>query len=105
MTSKKEQEQYWAKREEPYSFITVKEFAEAYQSFHIGKKMGDELAVPFDKTKNHPTALATKKYGVNKKELLKACISREYLLMKRNSFVYIFKMTQVSWRKSIHNSV
>lgn len=30
------------------------------------------------------------------KELLKANIAREWLLMKRNSFVYIFKMVQVS---------
>jgi hypothetical protein len=28
-------------------------------------------------------------------ELLKASFSREWLLMKRNSFVYIFKVVQV----------
>ncbi|CAL5440389.1 unnamed protein product [Camellia sinensis] len=53
------------------------------------------LAIPFDKAKSHPAALTTKNYGVSKKELLKALISREYLLMKRNSFVYIFKFTQL----------
>lgn len=95
MTSRKDQEQYWARREEPYNFVTVSEFSEAFQTFHIGRKLGDELGVPFDKSKSHPAALTTEKYGVNKKELLKACISREYLLMKRNSFVYIFKMCQV----------
>ncbi|CAL8996787.1 unnamed protein product [Prunus brigantina] len=96
VTSKKDQEQYWAQKEEPYNFISSKEFAEAFQSFHIGRKLGDELATPFDKSKGHPAALTTMKYGVSKKELLKACISREYLLMKRNSFVYIFKMTQLT---------
>ena len=96
MTSKKDQEQYWFQKEEPYNFISSKEFSEAFQSFHIGRKLGDELATPFDKSKGHPAALTNKKYGVGKKELLKACIAREYLLMKRNSFVYIFKMTQVS---------
>ena len=55
-----------------------------------------ELATPFDKAKSHPAALKTERYGVRKKEFLDACISREYLLMKRNSFVYIFKLTQVS---------
>ncbi|KAF8393289.1 hypothetical protein HHK36_021530 [Tetracentron sinense] len=98
VTSRKDQKQYWANKDEPYSFVTVKEFAEAFQSFHIGRKLGDELAIPFDKTKSHPTVLTSKKYGVKKMELLKACISRELLLMKRNSFVYIFKMTQVSSR-------
>ncbi|KAL7166190.1 hypothetical protein ACSBR2_036968 [Camellia fascicularis] len=94
VTSKKDQEQYWAKRDEPYNFVTVNEFAEAFLSFHVGRKLGDELAIPFEKAKSHLAALTTKKYGVSKKELLKALISREYLLMKRNSFVYIFKFTQ-----------
>ncbi|XP_058222621.1 pleiotropic drug resistance protein 1-like isoform X2 [Rhododendron vialii] len=92
VTSRKDQEQYWARRDEPYRFVTVMELAEAFTSFHVGRKLGDELAIPFDKAKSHPAALTTEKYGIGKKELLKALISREYLLMKRNSFVYIFKM-------------
>ncbi|PPS17338.1 hypothetical protein GOBAR_AA03233 [Gossypium barbadense] len=95
VTSRKDQEQYWARKDEPYSFISVKELAEAFQSFHIGQKLGDDLAVPFDKSKSHPAALTKDKYGVSKKELLKACVSREYLLMKRNLFVYVFKMIQL----------
>ena len=98
MTSRKDQEQYWTRREEPYSFVTVREFAESFQTFHVGKQLGDELAVPFDKAESHPTALTTKTYGLSTKEILKACFSREYLLMKRNSFVYIFKLIQVSSR-------
>lgn len=97
MTSRKDQEQYRARRDEPYSFVTAREFAESFKSFHVGRKLDDELSIPFNKAKSHPAALSTRKYGVNKKELLKALISREYLLMKRNSFVYIFKMTQVEW--------
>ncbi|CAN1121692.1 Pleiotropic drug resistance protein 1 [Linum perenne] len=95
VTSKKDQKQYWARRDQPYRFVTVKEFAEAFQSFHVGRKIADELAVPYDRTKSHPAALATKKYGIGNKELLKANFSREYLLMKRNSFVYVFKLTQL----------
>ncbi|XP_015937455.1 pleiotropic drug resistance protein 1 [Arachis duranensis] len=95
VTSRKDQEQYWANKDEPYTFISVREFAEAFQSFHIGRKLGDELATPFDKTKGHPAVLTKNKYGVSKKELLRACVSREFLLMKRNSFVYIFKMWQL----------
>ncbi|KAJ1433886.1 P-loop containing nucleoside triphosphate hydrolase [Sesbania bispinosa] len=95
VTSKKDQAQYWVRRDQPYRFVTVSEFAEAFQSFHIGRKLGEELSVPFDKSKNHPAALTTKEYGINKKELLKANFSREYLLMKRNSFVYVFKLCQL----------
>lgn len=95
VTSKKDQEQYWADRNIPYSFVSAKTFAEAFQSFHVGKKLGDELSAPFDKTKSHPAALSTKKHGVSKMELLKACTSREFLLMKRNSFVYSFAMIKL----------
>ncbi|RRT70769.1 hypothetical protein B296_00009165 [Ensete ventricosum] len=58
--------------------------------------LGDELSVPFDKNKSHPAALTTTRYGVSNKEVLKANIDRELLLMKRNSFVYIFKATQLT---------
>jgi hypothetical protein len=95
VTSRKDQEQYWTHKDDPYNFVTVQEFAEAFQSFYEGRRIGDELATPYDKRKCHPAALTTKKYGVGKKELFKASFSREYLLMKRNSFVYIFKLVQV----------
>lgn len=103
VTSKKDQQQYWARRDEPYRFITSKEFAEAFQSFHVGRKLGDELAVPFDKSKSHPAALTTEKYGIGKKQLLNVCTEREYFLMKRNSFVYIFKFFQVTYLIYIRN--
>ncbi|KAL5575732.1 hypothetical protein UlMin_017431 [Ulmus minor] len=96
VTSKKDQAQYWVRRDEPYRFVTTKEFVEAFQSFHVGRRIGDELSAPFDKSKDHPAALTTRNYGVKKEELLKALFSREYLLMKRNSFVYIFKFMQLS---------
>ncbi|KAJ0755439.1 putative ABC-type xenobiotic transporter [Helianthus annuus] len=96
VTSKKDQEQYWMKRNEPYRFVTAKEFAEAFQSFHVGRKIANDIATPFDKSKSHPAALTTEKYGLSSKELLKACTDREILLMKRNSFVYIFKLVQLT---------
>ncbi|CAN4090924.1 unnamed protein product [Withania somnifera] len=95
VTSKKDQQQYWVRRDEPYRFITSKEFAEAYQSFHVGRKVSNELSTTFDKSKSHPAALTTEKYGIGKRELLKVCTEREFLLMQRNSFVYIFKFFQL----------
>ncbi|RZC93321.1 hypothetical protein C5167_026080 [Papaver somniferum] len=95
VTSKKDQRQYWARKDEPYNFIPVKDFAEAFQLFHVGRYLRDELATPFNKAKSHPAALTTKRYGISKKEILKACTAREYLLMKRNSFVYIFNLFQL----------
>ncbi|KAG0503184.1 hypothetical protein HPP92_003256 [Vanilla planifolia] len=95
VTSKKDQRQYWTIRNEPYRFVSVNEFSQAYLSFHVGQKLEEELHTPFDKSKNHPAALTTTRYGVGNMDLLKACFSREFLLMKRNSFVYIFKICQL----------
>ncbi|KAM0902740.1 hypothetical protein ACQ4PT_019042 [Festuca glaucescens] len=95
VTSRKDQHQYWCRSNEPYRYISVNDFTEAFKAFHVGRKMGSELRVPFDRSRNHPAALMTSKFGISKMELLKACFSREWLLMKRNSFVYIFKVVQL----------
>lgn len=102
VTSRKDQQQYWAEKNKPYTYISVKQFAEAFKSFHVGRKLEEELAVPFDKSKCHPAVLATKKYGMGYKQLWKACFDREVLLMKRNSFVHIFKLAQVSKKSSLY---
>ncbi|KAH9321631.1 hypothetical protein KI387_016270, partial [Taxus chinensis] len=96
VTSRKDQEQYWVDKSKPYHYISVKEFADAFHSFHVGKCLIEELSHPYDKTKNHPAALTSTKYGVSRMNMLKACFSREVLLMKRNSFVYIFKTGQIA---------
>ncbi|KAL1532411.1 transcription factor [Salvia divinorum] len=95
VTSRKDQQQYWAAKEKPYRFVSGRDFAEAFQSSVVGRRLGEELAVPYDKSKNHPAALTTKKYSLGNKELLKACAQREILWTKRNSFVYSFKIFQL----------
>lgn len=95
MTSRKDQKQYWARHDKPYRYVPVKEFACAFQSFHAGIAIANELAIAFDKSKSHPAALTMSRYGVSARELLKANIDQEFLLMKRNSFVYMFRTFQV----------
>lgn len=95
VTSRKDQEQYWADKSRPYRYITVTEFANRFKNFHVGVELENELRVPFDKSKGHKAALAFKKYSISKMELLKACFDKEWLLIKRNSFVYIFKTVQI----------
>ena len=95
MTSKKDQKQYWAQHDQTYCYISVKEFADSFRSFRVGQAMANEISVSFDKSMNHPSALVTSKYDVSAKELLKANIDREILLMKRNSFFYMFRVVQV----------
>ena len=96
VTSKKDQEQYWYRRNLRYNYVSVPDFVQAFYSFHVGQQLSAELIVPYDKTRTHPAALVTEKYGISNYELFKACFAREWLLMKRNSFVYIFKTTQIT---------
>ncbi|KAL8533265.1 hypothetical protein ACS0TY_009596 [Phlomoides rotata] len=96
VTSRKDQEQYWSWKNVPYEYVSVSDFVQHFQSFHVGQKIFGELGVPYDKSKVHPAALVKDKYGISNKDLFKACLSREWLLMKRNSFVYIFKTTQIT---------
>lgn len=95
MVSKKDQEQYWAVPESPYRYIPVVKFAEAFRSFHAGKILSEELNVPFDRRYNHPAALSASSYGVRRRELLTTSFNWQLLLMKRNSFIYVFKFVQV----------
>ncbi|XP_038885457.1 ABC transporter G family member 42-like isoform X2 [Benincasa hispida] len=95
VTSKKDQRQYWANKSEDYRFTTVSEFATRFKQFHVGKKLRNELSIPYDKSLVHRAALVYDKYSVSKLDLLKACTDKEWLLIKRNSFVHIFKMVQL----------
>ncbi|KAK4487143.1 hypothetical protein RD792_006458 [Penstemon davidsonii] len=96
VTSVKDQEQYWFRKNELYQYVPVTELVDRFRSFHIGKKLFDDISIPYDKAKAHPAALVTNKYGISNIELFKACLAREWLLMKRNSVLYIFKTTQIT---------
>ncbi|KAJ0755524.1 putative ABC-type xenobiotic transporter [Helianthus annuus] len=95
VTSKKDQEQYWADRTKPYRYISVTEFTKRFQRFHVGLRLENELSVPYDKSRSHKAALVFKKFLVSKKDLLKASWDKEWLLIQRNSFVYVFKTVQI----------
>ncbi|XP_076904316.1 ABC transporter G family member 35-like [Bidens hawaiensis] len=95
VTSKKDQEQYWADRNRAYRYIPVSEFSQRFKSFHVGDKLQRELSVPYDKSQSHKAALVHKKFLVPKMELLKASWDKEILLMKRNAPVYIFRTIQI----------
>ncbi|KAK6153626.1 hypothetical protein DH2020_013265 [Rehmannia glutinosa] len=95
VTSRKDQEQYWADRSKPYRYIPVGD-RETIRTFpRVGLVSKNELSVPYDKSRSHKAALVFKKYSMPKRELLKANFDKEWLLIKRNSFVYVFKTVQL----------
>ncbi|CAK7326246.1 unnamed protein product [Dovyalis caffra] len=93
--SRKDQGQYWHSTEQPYSYISVDQFVNKFKESRLGEKLDKELSKPFDKSKSHENALTFSKYSLTKWELFKACSAREFLLMKRNSFIYVFKSIQL----------
>uniref|UniRef100_A0A2N9IZG4 ABC transporter domain-containing protein n=1 Tax=Fagus sylvatica TaxID=28930 RepID=A0A2N9IZG4_FAGSY len=93
--SKKDQAQYWYHMEVPYSYVSVDMFSRKFKESPFGKKLDEELSEPYDKSQSHKAALSFSVYSLSKWELFRACTSRELLLMKRNSFIYIFKTIQL----------
>lgn len=94
--SRKDQKQYWAVPDRPYRYIPVGKFAESFGSYRLGKNLTEEMNIPFDRRYNHPAALSTSQYGVKRRELLKTNFDWQLLIMKRNSFIYVFKFIQVN---------
>ncbi|KAL0312045.1 UNVERIFIED_CONTAM: ABC transporter G family member 32 [Sesamum radiatum] len=92
--SEKDQEQYWFLNSQ-YNYVPVAKFVEAFQSFRVGNSLARELAIPFNKHYNHPAALSTKTYGINRAKLLRISFSWQMLLLKRNSPVFVFKFIQL----------
>ncbi|XP_023516989.1 ABC transporter G family member 38-like [Cucurbita pepo subsp. pepo] len=95
VTSRKDQGQYWSGHDDQYRYISADEFVEGFKSFRIGRAIQHELAIPFQKSNSHPAALIRTKYGATRKELMKACLSREFTLMKRSASLHIFKSIQL----------
>lgn len=93
--SPKDQAQYWMHRDVPYVYIAAEELAERFENFSIGNERRSELSKPIDGSKYSKDALSFRTYSLRKWELFKACMDREWLLMKRNSFIYVFKSSQV----------
>ncbi|KAI6672615.1 hypothetical protein NL676_000521 [Syzygium grande] len=95
VVSEKDQAQYWRHKDRTYNFISPSMFARMFKELPMGKTLYEELARPFEKTEFHRSALSFEIYSFKKWELLKACLSREWLLMKRNSFFHVFKSAQL----------
>ncbi|XP_057977096.1 ABC transporter G family member 42-like isoform X2 [Malania oleifera] len=96
VTSKKDQEQYWADSGKAYHYVAVGEFSTRFKDFHVGLKLADDLSVPYDKSQNHESALVFTKSSVPKMELLKASFDKEWIMIKRIAFVYVFKTIQIT---------
>ena len=94
--SRKDQEQYWCHIDKPYCYVSIDSFIERFKKSELGLQQQEELSKTHDKSQAQKDALCSSKYSLSNWEMLKACSRREFLLMKRNSFVYVFKSGLVS---------
>ncbi|KAH7835973.1 hypothetical protein Vadar_031613 [Vaccinium darrowii] len=92
--SRKDQAQYWHKDEESCSYISVDMLSKKFKESTYGKKLDEELSQPFMECSNKK-ASSFGMYSLSKWALFTACMSRECLLMRRNSFLYVFKLIQL----------
>nr|GLL29394.1 pleiotropic drug resistance protein 3-like isoform X1 [Ipomoea trifida] len=88
--SRKDQAQYWNRTEQAYNYVSVDTISRKFKESPYAKNLFKQLSEPFDKSKSHKNAINFSVYSLPKWALFRACMSREFLLMKRNSFIYIF---------------
>ncbi|KAL0738242.1 hypothetical protein Bca4012_014452 [Brassica carinata] len=89
--SRKDQEQYWCHIDKPYCYVSIDSFIERFKKSELGLQQQEELSKAHDKSQAQKDAVCSRKYSLSNWDMLKACSRREFLLMKRNSFVYLFK--------------
>ncbi|CAI9101372.1 OLC1v1038678C1 [Oldenlandia corymbosa var. corymbosa] len=93
--SRKDQAQYWHRNEENYVYQPVDTLSRKFRESPFGKNLREDLSKPFSRSESQDNAISFSKYSISKWELFRACMSREFLLMRRNSFIYIFKTVQM----------
>ncbi|KAF5739958.1 Pleiotropic drug resistance 9 [Tripterygium wilfordii] len=93
--SRKDQEQYWYNTQLPYIYFTAAMFSRRFKESSQATKLDEELSKPYDKSHSHRGSLSFNVYSLSKWQLFQTCLSREFLLMRRNSFIYVFKTSQL----------
>ncbi|KAL8089213.1 hypothetical protein AgCh_038848 [Apium graveolens] len=92
--SKKDQAQFWHHDNQPI-YVTAKEFARKFKDSSLGQKLHEDLSQNIEKDVLHDAALTFHTNSTRNWEIFEACMAREWVLMKRNSFVHAFKSAQL----------
>ncbi|KAF3785998.1 ABC transporter G family member 45 [Nymphaea thermarum] len=92
VTSGMHQPQYWAGKNQRYKHVMCGEFAKSFKSYNMDQFHYAELQKSASK---ELMALQSESSVVRKRDIFKISLSRELLLLKRNSAAYIFKSVQI----------
>ncbi|CAK0753548.1 hypothetical protein CVIRNUC_002229 [Coccomyxa viridis] len=97
VTSLKDQQQYWAHKAQPYEFVPVEAFARAFRETEVGRRNARRLEQPYERPPGQLfDPLVRKKFALSGAKAFKACMRRDFTLMSRHGFIYIFRTCQVS---------
>uniref|UniRef100_A0ACD6A143 Uncharacterized protein n=1 Tax=Avena sativa TaxID=4498 RepID=A0ACD6A143_AVESA len=105
VTSIKDQQHYWLNDGATYRYFTVEQFSQAFLEFHEGQLIAKFLELSFDKNESSLAALTTSKYAVSKRELVKAVSTREILLMRRNSSLYLINIAIITMTAFVASTI
>ncbi|WOH15112.1 hypothetical protein DCAR_0934649 [Daucus carota subsp. sativus] len=93
--SKKDQAQYWHRTGQTHRYVSVDRLSQMFKESTLGKTLDDEISKDFLESENHDKSISHSVYSLSRWTLFKACMSREIILMRRNSFIYKFKTIQL----------
>ncbi|XP_004956470.1 ABC transporter G family member 45 isoform X2 [Setaria italica] len=94
VTSKMDQQQYWAGAEREYQYHTIERFEKYFRAYNPPRLLEDKQCQKDDKQDSKASEAADSK-NISKWNIFKACFLREVLLVKRNSPVHVFKAVQI----------
>ncbi|CAL5090781.1 unnamed protein product [Urochloa decumbens] len=87
VTSKMDQQQYWAGSEREYQYHSIESFEKYFKAYNLPRFLED-------KQDNKESEAANSKI-ISKWNVFKACFLREILIVKRNFPVHVFKAVQI----------
>ncbi|KAK9836509.1 hypothetical protein WJX74_001987 [Apatococcus lobatus] len=99
VTSVKDQQQFWADASQPHQFVPVMTFAKAFKKTKLGQGWAEALSTPFQRPEgfiDDLNPLQRSMYGLKAWPAFRACFRREFTLVLRHRFIYIFRTTQVA---------
>ncbi|XP_020576479.1 ABC transporter G family member 45-like isoform X2 [Phalaenopsis equestris] len=95
VTSKMDQEQYWKDNQREHQYLPVEKFAESFHCYYLDQRVDHQQQITGGNVKSEKTMEISESYRISKWKVLKACFSREVLLLKRNYPVHVFKSVQI----------
>ena len=88
-----DQKQYWIGDKNMYQYCPIENFAETFHSSYLHGLVQENLRVPNITVKSEAVKDSS---GLSRWNIVKACFSREVLLLQRNSPLYIFTTIQIT---------